>query len=149
MGRGFPVKGALPTRQQTLCRTTLAWQLGRIQTMFLRCKMLCAVKHSITVQTLSLKVSGTYFRKQVWCRWRSDQATGLKTHKQKLNLPIAIFDLLKLIFQRLSKEEMLNKCVHGLTQNANEAFNQFIWNRFPKSTFSSRKIVETAVNSSI
>ena len=42
---------------------------------------------------------------------------------------------------------MLQKCLHGMTQNCNESFNQLIWNCCPKDIFISKKIVEMAVNS--
>ena len=30
---------------------------------------------------------------------------------------------------------MLEKCLHGVTQNQNESFNAMIWSRIPKSTY--------------
>ena len=39
------------------------------------------------------------------------------------------------IFQDLSKPELLQKCLHGGTQNNNEAINQFLWQRIPKAVY--------------
>ena len=38
------------------------------------------------------------------------------------------------IYHALPKPELLKKCLHGKTQNANESFNGMIWNRIPKAT---------------
>ena len=56
---------------------------------------------------------------------------------------------IKPVFQDLSDVKMLHKCLHGMTQNCNESFNQLIWNHSPKNIFTSKKIVEMAVNSPI
>ena len=73
--------------------------------------------------------------KSSWCKWQSDKVTKLNTYKSKVNLPEVIMSKLKPIFQELSKVEHLKKCLHGLTQNCNESFNQLIWNRCPKNIF--------------
>ena len=39
------------------------------------------------------------------------------------------------IFEDLSKDSELAKCLHGKTQNANESFNGKIWDRIPKSAY--------------
>ena len=53
------------------------------------------------------------------------------------------------IFQDLSKDELLSKCLHGRTQNANEALNKLIWQRCPKSTFVSKRIIDIATASAV
>lgn len=50
-------------------------------------------------------------------------------------LPRYICDIIKPLFERLSSDELLNKCTHGGTQNANEAFHHIIWQRVPKEKF--------------
>jgi hypothetical protein len=87
--------------------------------------------------------------KNSWCKWQSDKVTGKTSYRQKINLPVAIMDEIKPIFQELSNPEMLRKCLHGMTQNCNESFNGFIWQRCPKASFTARKILEIAVYSSI
>lgn len=84
-----------------------------------------------------------------WCKWQSDQVTGENTYKHKVNLPVCIQEKVKPIFQDLANIDMLRKCLHGMTQNSNESFNQLIWNRCPKNIFTSRRIVEMAVNSAV
>ena len=36
------------------------------------------------------------------------------------------------LYKRLSDDELLTRCVPGLTQNQNEAFNATVWKRCPK-----------------
>ena len=42
---------------------------------------------------------------------------------------------MKQIYQDLTKHEELAKCLHGRTQNANESFNNMIWERAPKANY--------------
>ena len=78
-------------------------------------------------------------RKSSCCKWQSDIATGKQTYKEKFNLPVAIMNEIKPVFQDLSDVKMLEKCLHGMTQNCNESFNQLIWNHSPKKIFTSKK----------
>ena len=84
-----------------------------------------------------------------WCKYQSDKLTGKETYKSKVNLPVEIKSAILPIFQDLSKDELLSKCLHGHTQNANEALNKLIWQRCPKSTFVSKKIVDLATASAV
>lgn len=59
-------------------------------------------------------------------------------------LPLPVLLKLKPIFQELSHEDLLNKCLHGLTQNQNESFNA-IWDRVPKSRYVSFSQLELGV----
>ena len=49
------------------------------------------------------------------------------------------------ILRDLSNETLLDKCLHGYSQNDNEAINSFIWKKFPKAVFVSKKVLEIAV----
>ena len=77
--------------------------------------------------------------KNSWCKWQSHKPTGKETYKKKLNLPVAIMNEIKPVFQDLSDLKMLEKCLHGTTQNCNEPFSQLIWNRCQKGIFTSKK----------
>ena len=46
----------------------------------------------------------------------------------------------------LSGDDLLKKCLHGRTRNANEALNRVIWNKCPKDIFVERIVLETAVS---
>ena len=82
-----------------------------------------------------------------WCKYQSDKLTGKETYKSKVNLPAASKSAILPIFPDLSKDELLSKCLHGYTQNANEAPKKLIWQRCRKSAFVSKKTVDLAAAS--
>lgn len=45
----------------------------------------------------------------------------------------------------MTKHEELRKCLHGLTQNQNESFNNLIWMHAPKSNYCGLAKMEFAV----
>ena len=54
------------------------------------------------------------------------------------------------VFDALADDELLSKCFPGETQNPlNEAFNNIVWTRCPKTTYVSRSIIELGVNSAV
>ena len=53
------------------------------------------------------------------------------------------------IFQELSTEVLLKKCLHGRTQNNNEAINGFIWKRLPKDVFVGWYTLQIGVSSAV
>ena len=53
------------------------------------------------------------------------------------------------IMKNLQSDELLNKCLHGQTQNSNEAINGVIWSRVPKSTFVSKGTIEMGAHSAV
>ena len=80
-----------------------------------------------------------------WCRYNRDKANNTKTYKPGPGLPLDIVAKLKIIFEELTTEENLQKCLHGETQNRNESFNGTIWERIPKSKYVSLKQFEFGV----
>ena len=60
-------------------------------------------------------------------------------------LPDAVVRELKLIYEMLSKPELLDKCLHGLTQNACEPLNYLIWQRCPKEKCSGQDYLDFAI----
>ena len=60
-------------------------------------------------------------------------------------LPDAVVSELTPIYERLSKPELLDKCLHGLTQNACESFNYLVWQRCPKEHFSGQDYLDFAI----
>ena len=71
-----------------------------------------------------------------WCRFKQDKACGTKTYVPGAGLPMKLMlQHLRPIFLDLSKDELLQKCLHGKTQNQNECFNGTVWNRLPKTQY--------------
>ena len=77
-------------------------------------------------------------------KWQFNHA-----YKPKLSLPTAIKDVIKPIFVELSADNLLEKCLHGLTQNVNESLNAVIWTRCPKPVFVGREVLLIGVCSAI
>ena len=48
------------------------------------------------------------------------------------------------IYEDLSRDDLLERCLGGHTQNANESFNSTVWRLAPKHLHSGLKIVEVA-----
>ena len=84
-----------------------------------------------------------------WCKWQKDQISGKKTYKIKVNMPKWIHDLIKPIFEDLSSDKLLSKCLHGKTQNANESINNIIWQKCPKNNFVQKDTLQCGVNSAV
>jgi len=70
-----------------------------------------------------------------WCRYNRDKANHTSTYRPGPGLPISIVWKLKPIYEDLSNDILLKKCLHGLTQNNNESFNMTIWERIPKNHY--------------
>ena len=50
-------------------------------------------------------------------------------------LPFSVVMKLKPTFEGLNDEKLLTQCLHGLTQNHIESFNQIFWERIPSSMY--------------
>ena len=89
--------------------------------------------------------------KDSWCKYQSDKFTGESTYKSRICIPTAVREVIKPIFSHeyLGADTLLKKCLHGQTQNPNEAFNNCIWRKAPKDTFVARRTLEVAVASAV
>ena len=67
---------------------------------------------------------------QSWCGFQQDR----NTFKHGPGLPDAAI--------RLSEDTLLNKCLHGKTQNQNEAVNGMVWEQIPKGVFVGTDLLE-------
>ena len=69
-----------------------------------------------------------------WCKFWSNR----QEYDDSKRLPAPFFSELKPIFDRLSKDELLDRCLMGLTQNQNESINSILWSKCPKRKFCGR-----------
>ena len=83
--------------------------------------------------------------KDSWCAHNRDKANGTNFYKPGVGLPMEIVMKIRPIFDDLSKDELLLKCLHGKTQNQNESFNAMIWDRVPKTRYVARLQLELGV----
>lgn len=82
-----------------------------------------------------------------WCNWKKAQAAdSLDTFHHKPLLSKEVFKAIKPINEELSRDELLNRCLGGYTQNSNESFNATVWNLAPKSYSSGKKILNIATD---
>ncbi|MCP4483313.1 MAG: hypothetical protein GY823_01950 [Flavobacteriaceae bacterium] len=87
--------------------------------------------------------------KDSWCGWQQDKANDTHTYKHKNSLPEAIVDEVQPIYDDLSKEALLSRCLDCYTQNANEALNHLIWARCSKKSYQGKKVVELCTASAV
>ncbi|XP_011861628.1 PREDICTED: uncharacterized protein LOC105558524 [Vollenhovia emeryi] len=81
-----------------------------------------------------------------WCKWQKSKAAGtLSDFKHDYSaLPEIVLKAIRPIYQDLSADKLLERCVGGYTQNSNESYNQLVWKIAPKITHSGATIVEIA-----
>ena len=70
-----------------------------------------------------------------WRKFHQDRVNGTSTYKPGPGLPLDIVMKLKPIFAELGDESLMEKCLHGKTQNQNESFNSMIWDQIPKTRY--------------
>ena len=68
------------------------------------------------------------------CQYYKDKQDNTNYYKSKGDFPINVRRAILLIYQSLCKSDIMEKCLHGKTQNANESFNGMIWNCVLKAT---------------
>lgn len=78
-----------------------------------------------------------------WCYYKNSSI------EKKLLLSPVCMRHIKPIYDDLASEDLLRRCVDGLTQNVNEGFNAQIWRRYPKSKFAGLNTLRIAVYDAI
>ena len=86
-----------------------------------------------------------------WCWWQQAMAAGVDPEERRregrhdLPLPLPAAERLLPLFERLSKPDLLERCMSLGTSNANESLHSVIWRRASKAVFATRSTVEIAV----
>ena len=104
----------------------LRQNVGNLQDMKRAC--MASLQHSCGYHDTCPKDS------QTWCQFQKDKQDGTNLYKNKHFLDVDIRRALLPIYIDLCRDDMLSKCLHGKTNNANESYNGMIWNRVPKHT---------------
>uniref|UniRef100_A0A6P7GLM6 Uncharacterized protein LOC114343927 n=1 Tax=Diabrotica virgifera virgifera TaxID=50390 RepID=A0A6P7GLM6_DIAVI len=83
-----------------------------------------------------------------WCEWQRAAATKeLKNFKHTYTALLNdVLEAIKPIYENLSSDALLERCVGGFTQNNNESVNQLIWKISPKILSGTSNLVEIAAN---
>ena len=84
---------------------------------------------------------------EAWCDWKKAQAAGaLSDYHHKPPLSQEVFKAITPVYDDLSRDELLNRCLEGFTQNSNERFNAAVWNLAPKAYSSVNKVLNIATD---
>lgn len=82
-----------------------------------------------------------------WCAWQKAKAQNEEDENvQPASWSEELQKALKPIYNQLSGDDLLERCLGAHTQNNNESFHSTVWRLCPKSRFCGRRSVETAVN---
>ena len=83
-----------------------------------------------------------------WCKYQQAEAEKkLKSFKHDYTASSKeVVDVIKLIYESLTNEELLQRCIAGFTQNSNESLNQIVWKIMPKTLPASFTTVSIAAN---
>lgn len=76
-----------------------------------------------------------------WCGYMRDR----NSFEHGPGLPDAVIAKVKPVYQRLSEDSLLEKCLHGKNQNQNEAANGIVWECIPKEVFVGADLLEFAL----
>ena len=80
---------------------------------------------------------------------RKDTAYKTNTYDRSKCLPSVFRQKLLPIFKRLSRSDLLSRCLRGLTQNQNESLNNVLWMKCPKRVFFGKRKLETATTAAV
>jgi hypothetical protein len=70
-----------------------------------------------------------------WCKYWKDKNDDTQLYDEDNRLSEVFMDELDPILTRLSKDDLLIRCLKGITQNQNEAANGILWSKCPKTKF--------------
>ena len=112
-------------------------------------KSIMAIQHHmIKSNTKSLEQQHQYCPQDelTWCKFWREKLFKDGKYSEENRLPAIFHDELSPIFDRLSKDELLNRCLRGITQNQNESLNSQLWtNQCPKTKYCGLQRVTIAV----
>ncbi|XP_066596972.1 uncharacterized protein [Prorops nasuta] len=85
--------------------------------------------------------------KDSWCSWQKASATNnLGSYEHKPAMSVDVYEAIKPVYEELSNDNLLTRCIGGYTQNRNESFNSTVWALAPKSISSGKIILDIATN---
>jgi len=116
-------------------------------------------RHPDSVEDMRKEIWATYYHKistdekpqhhlcpigkDSWCKWHQHEAKGtVYSHPPALDEETQ--QILKQIYEDLSENDLLERCLGSNTQNNNESFNSCVWRLVPKHIFCGKKILEIA-----
>ncbi|GFU06406.1 uncharacterized protein TNCV_907681 [Trichonephila clavipes] len=82
-----------------------------------------------------------------WCSYQEAKSSENTSYKHNSIVPTSVMDAVKPIFAELSSPKLLKKCLGG--KNSNESFSSTVWKYCPKTSGSSKRIVDVAMNEAV
>lgn len=81
-----------------------------------------------------------------WCKWWKAESLGLLDNFNHTRVPLnsRVQEIIKPIYEDLSRDNLLHRCLGAETQNNNESLNSLIWTFAPKTLHSGPKVIEIA-----
>lgn len=80
-----------------------------------------------------------------WCKYLKHKAEKPEEpYVHPVTFDEITTELVKKVYEELSSEDLLKRCLGGNTQNNNESFNSLVWNFAPKHHFTGKKVLEIA-----
>ena len=68
-----------------------------------------------------------------WCQYKRHQHNRTNLHKARRGISVDVINAIKPVYANETREDILQKCLHGLKQNPNESFNSTIWESISKT----------------
>lgn len=86
-----------------------------------------------------------------WCKYQKAVSSGDRANfeHKKPRIPPVCMQATKPVFETLTEEGLLNRCLGAFTQNNNESFHQLVWNYAPKTGHCGKRVVDIAVTKAI
>lgn len=119
-------------------------------------------RNSNSVEDMKRDVWATYFHKSStdenpqhmncppgpssWCKWQKAVADGTIDEYEHENPPLNdnVLEVIKPIYESLSTDTLLERCLGSETQNNNESLNSLIWTFAPKHIHAGTRTIEIA-----
>ncbi|GBM70966.1 hypothetical protein AVEN_112013-1 [Araneus ventricosus] len=70
-----------------------------------------------------------------WYKYQGAISAGKNFKDSNAGLPKCIMNIIKPTYMKLCDQKLLENCLHGKAQNANESFNNVLWTILPKNTY--------------
>ncbi|XP_044575736.1 uncharacterized protein LOC123259356 [Cotesia glomerata] len=119
-------------------------------------------RHPDSVEDMKREIWATYFHKSStdknpqhmncppgpdsWCKWQKAAAEGTLNDFSHEDPPLTdkVLKVLKPIYESLSDDSLLERCLGSETQNNNESLNSLIWTFAPKHIHAGSQTIEIA-----
>ena len=107
--------------------------------------VMAVLYHSVKMKNAKQRHKYCPVGDSTWCPYRKHG----RMQNKHYHLDPVFLGLLKPVFERLSEENLLYRCLPGYSQNQNESLNALVWNRCPKHKSRGKKSIEIASASAV